>query len=126
MHPLFHLIAKRPQLLADHAEAYAGLVAAEIPRVSNAWKRKAMLSALALVGLLVGLTLAGVALMLWAVNPNLDWPGAWPLIAVPLVPIAAALGCLLAAQAASERAPFDELRVQVQADMAMLREAAAL
>lgn len=126
MHPFFHLIATRPQLLADHAEAYADLVADEIPRVSNAWKRKAMLSAVALVGLLVGMTLAGVALMLWAVNPNLAWPAAWPLVAVPLVPIAAALACGIAAQSASERAAFDDLRVQVKADMAMLREAAAL
>ena len=125
MHPLFHLIAKRPQLLADHAEAYAGLVAAEIPRVSNAWKRKAILSAVALVGLLVGMTLAGVALMLWAVNPNLIWPAGWPLVAVPLVPIAAALVCVIAAQSASERAAFDDLRIQVKADIAMLREAAA-
>ena len=128
MHPLFHLIATRPQLLADHAEAYAGLVAAEIPRVSSAFKRKLLLNALALVGLLVGLTLAGVALMLWALNPNpnLAWPAAWPLLVVPLVPTGAALACLIAAQARSERAAFAEVRSQATADMAMLREVAAL
>jgi len=69
--------------------------------------------------------LAGVALMLWAVNPTLVWPAGWPLVAVPLVPIAAALACAIAAQSASERAAFDDLRIQVKADMAMLREAAA-
>lgn len=126
MHPLFHLIATRPQLLADHAEAYAGLVAAEIPRVSTAFKRKFLLNALALIGLLVGLTLAGVALMLWALNPNLAWPAGWPLLVVPLVPIGAALVCLIAAQARSERAAFADVRIQATADMAMLREAAAL
>jgi len=47
------------------------------------------------------------------------------LIAVPLVPILAALACAMAAQASGERAAFDELRVQVRADMAMLREASA-
>ena len=126
MHPLFHLIATQPQLLADHAQAYAGLVAAEIPRVSSTFKRKLLLNALALIGLLVGLTLAGVALMLWALNPNLAWPAAWPLLVVPLVPTAAALACLIAAQARSERAAFADVRSQATADMAMLREVAAL
>ena len=126
MHPLFHLIAKHPQLLADHAEAYAGLVAAEIPRASTAFKRKLLLNALALVTLLVGLMLAGVALMLWSLNPSLAWPAAWPLLAVPLLPIGVALVCLIAAQARSDRAVFADLRIQATADMAMLREAAAL
>ena len=45
-HPLFHLLATRPQLLADHVEACAALVAAEVPR-SAAWKRDALFSALA-------------------------------------------------------------------------------
>lgn len=126
MHPLFHLIATRPQLLADHAEAYAGLMAAEIPRVSDTLKRKLLLNGLALTGLVVGLTLAGVALMLWALNPNLAWPAAWPLLAVPLLPIGAAGVCLIAAQARSDSAAFADLRIQASADMAMLREAAAL
>jgi hypothetical protein len=126
MHPLFHLIATRPQLLADHAEAYAGLVAAEIPRLSTAFKRKLLLNALALIGLLVGLTLAGVALMLWSLNPSLGLPAGWPLLVVPLVPIGAALACLIAAQARSERAAFGDLRIQAKADIAMLREVQAL
>mgnify|MGYP000688444286 CR=1 FL=1 len=125
MHPLLHLIAKRPQLLADHAEAYVGLVADELPRVSNAWKRKAVLFAMAMVGLLVGLTLIGVALMLSVVNPGLELTASWPLIAVPLIPILAGLVCFVAAQSDSGRPAFDDLRVQVKADVAMLREAAA-
>ena len=75
---------------------------------------------------LVGLTLAGVALMLWTLNPNLAWPAAWPLLVVPLVPTGAALACLIAAQARSERAAFADVRSQATADMAMLREVAAL
>ena len=64
--------------------------------------------------------------MLWAVNPNLAWPAAWPLLVVPLVPTVAALACLIAAQARSERAAFADVRSQATADMAMLREVAAL
>ena len=125
MHPLFHLIASRPQLLADHAQAYAELVAAEIPRVSAAWKRSALLTAAAVLGMALALGLAGVALMLWAVLPEASMRAQWALLVVPLVPLTAALVCLLAAQRGGERAAFDELRLQVQADIGMLREAAA-
>lgn len=125
MHPLFHLIASRPQLLADHALAYAELVAAEIPRVSAAWKRSALLTAAAVLGVALALGLAGVALMLWAVLPEASMRAPWALLVVPLVPLTAALVCLLAAQRGGERAAFDELRLQVQADIGMLREAAA-
>lgn len=125
MHPLFHLITRQPQLLADHAQAYAELVAAEIPRVSAAWKRSALLNAAALFGVTVALALAGVALMLWAVLPEASMRAPWALLVVPLVPLTVALVCMLAAQRGGERAAFDELRLQVQADIGMLREAAA-
>lgn len=122
MHPLLHLIATQPQLLADHAEAYAELVAAEIGNVSAAWKRRAMLNAVALCCLVVAAVLAGVALMLWAVIPAAPMQALWVLIAVPLTPIAVAVGCLLAARPQDDGNPFDNVRRQVKADMAMLRE----
>ena len=86
MHPLFHLIATRPQLLADHAEAYAALVAAEAPRIAAAWKRSALLNVLALCSLAVGLVLTGVALMLVAAMPEAAMRAPWVLLAVPLLP----------------------------------------
>lgn len=124
MHPLLHLIAARPQLLADHAQAYAALVAEEVERASAAWKRSALLNAAALFGATVAVALAGVALMLWTVVPNSQMRTAWALIVVPLVPLAAALVCLLVARQGGGRAPFDDLRLQVTADIAMLRELA--
>lgn len=126
MHPLLHLIATRPHLLADHAEAYAELVAAEIGSVSAAWKRRAMLNAVALCCLGVAAVLAGVALMLWAVIPAAPVQALWVLIAVPLVPMAMAVWCVLAAQPQGDDGPFDNVRRQVKADMAMLREVSAL
>lgn len=125
MHPLLRLIASRPQLLADHAQAYAELVAEEIPRVSAAWKRSALFTAAAAFGTTLALGLAGVALMLWAVLPEASMRAPWALLVVPLVPLAAALACVVAARRGSERAAFDELRLQVQADIGMLREVAA-
>jgi len=38
IHPLLRLIATQPQLLADHAEAYAGLVSDDIGKTAAVWK----------------------------------------------------------------------------------------
>jgi len=122
MHPLLHLIATRPQLLAHHAEAYAELVASEIGKVSAAWKRRAMLKAMALCCLGVAAVLAGVALMLWAVIPAAQVQAPWTLIVAPLFPVAVAVWCLLMARWQGDIGSFDNLRRQVQADMSMLRE----
>jgi len=125
MHPLLKLIATRPQLLAEHAQAYAELAAIELPRAASAWKRQALLHALALLGLLASLLLAGVALMLWATLPSLSMPAPWLLIAVPLMPGAGAMACLIALQARSERNGLAGLQHQVSADLGMLRDAVA-
>lgn len=123
IHPLFLLIATRPQLLADHAEAYAELVATEVGHVSATWKRRSLLYALALSCLAVAAVLAGVALMLWAVIPIASMQAPWVLIVAPLLPMALAAGCLLAARSPGDASGFDTIRQQIKADLAMLREA---
>lgn len=123
IHPLFLLIATRPQLLADHAEAYAELVSADVAHVCATWKRRSLLYALALYGLAVGVLLAGVALMLWAVTPAASIHAPWALIAAPGVPVALALWCLLAARSQGHASGFENIRQQMKADLAMLREA---
>ena len=125
MHPLLHLIATQPQLLADHAEAYADLVAEEIGDFSSTWKRRALLNAVALCSIGVAAVLAGVALMLWAVIPEAPIRAVWALIAAPLLPVAVALWCRIAARTQSGGTAFDRIRQQVTADRAMLREASA-
>ncbi len=123
MHPLLKLIATRPQLLAEHAQAYAELAAAEVPRVTSAWKRKALLYAVALLALLAAMLLGGTALMLWAVLPAPPMPAAWLLVVVPMLPVAAAVACLFAARAGGHDG--SELKQQLVADLAMFKEAAA-
>ncbi len=125
LHPLLQLIATQPQLLAEHAEAYAEMVAAQIGTVSAVWKRRAMLNAVALCCLSVAAGLAGVALMLWAVIPPADIQAPWALLAGPLLPAAAAAACLVAARAGDTVGSFDALRQQLRADILMLREASA-
>lgn len=125
MHPLFALVANRPHLLADHAEAYSELLVAEVGRVSAEWKRRALLNAAALAGLTVATALAGVALMLWSALPQVSAAGAWTLVAVPLAPALAALYCVVTGRDSGQREAFDSLREQVKADLTMLREVAA-
>lgn len=121
MHPLLRLIATHPQLLVDHVEAYADLLVEEIGHVSNTWKRRTLLQAVALCSVGVAAMLAGVAMMLWAVVPLAEMPTPWALVAAPLLPIATAIGCWVAAhQLASKN--FDNLRQQIKVDMGLLRE----
>ena len=124
MHPLLNVIATRPQLLAEHAQAYAELLAAELPRATAAWKRQALLNGLAWLGLLATLLLGGVALMLWAALPAAAMPAAWLLIAVPLLPAVGAILCLIAAPSGVERKLLGDLCQQLGADAKMLHEAA--
>ncbi|OHC79482.1 MAG: hypothetical protein A3H24_05820 [Rhodoferax sp. RIFCSPLOWO2_12_FULL_60_11] len=122
IHPLFLLIATRPQLLADHAEAYAELVATELGQVSAAWRRRALLYAVALACLAAAAVLAGVALMIWAAIPVATMQAPWALVVVPLLPMAAAVGCLLAVRSRGDASGFDNIQQQMKADLAMLRE----
>jgi hypothetical protein len=125
MHPLLRLIISRPLLLAQHAEAYGELVAAEFGAVSAAWKRRALLNAVAVCCLGVAAVLGGVSLMLWAVVPAPQIHAEWALLAAPLIPVALAAGCMLAARerGAASGASFDRIREQLKADLAMLQAA---
>lgn len=125
VHPLLHLIATRPQLLAEHAEAYAELVASEFGTVSSGWKRRALLNAAALCGTGVGAVLGGVALMLWAVIPATQIQAPWALVVAPVLPLAAAACCAWAARIDEESPAFESVRRQLRADVALLREVGA-
>jgi uncharacterized membrane protein YqjE len=125
LHPLLHLVTSQPHLLAEHAEAYAELFGEELSAASAQWKRKAILNAVALCGLGVGVVLAGVALMLWAVIPPADIQAPWALIVAPLLPLLGAVACLLAARQGTGTGSFATMREQVKADMAMLRQVSA-
>jgi hypothetical protein len=125
MHPLLRLMASRPQLLTDHAEAYVELAAVEIGQVSADWTRRVALHAAGLCGLGVAAVLAGVAFMLWAALPASGMQAPWVLIVAPLLPFTVALGCLGWARARGPGAAFEVLRRQLRADLAMLREASA-
>ncbi len=124
IHPLLRLVATQPQLLADHAEAYAGLVGDELGRTVASFKQRLLLKAVALGLIAVTAILAGVALMLWAVIPAASMQAPWALIAAPGVPAVVAVLCLLVVRQPAVDT-FAELRQQLAADLVMLREVSA-
>ena len=125
IHPLLRLIATEPQLLGDHVEAYAELVGDEARKTGSAWGLRLGLYAAALCLIAVSLVLAGVALMLWASLPpsSFQWP--WLLVAVPATTLIAAVACALIARRNPLENAFDNVKKQLSADMAMLREVSA-
>ena len=123
IHPLFKLIATQPQLLADHVEAYAELVAGEVGAAAGRFKQGLVLQVVAIGCAGIGVVLAGVALMLWSTIPQAGMPAAWALWVVPCVPLLAAGLCLLAARGKPAQAALSKVGEQVRADLAMFREA---
>lgn len=121
IHPLLRLVATQPQLLADHAEAYAGLIGEEWSRTAASWQRRVLLNAgvLCLGG--VAIVLAGVSLMLWAAVPEsgMRWP--WVLVAAPIAPALLAALCAVVGRADGAD-PFADLKRQMAADLVMLRD----
>jgi len=124
MNPLLALLATRPQLLLDHAQAYAALFNEEFALAAAAWRRRVLLQALALCCLGVAAVLAGVATMLWF---TLAAPASalWVLITIPVIPLLLVLVCLLLARQPLPAAAFANMSRQINADLAMLRAAGA-
>ncbi len=125
IHPLLRLITTEPHLLGDHVEAYADLVGDEVKKSGAAWGLRLGLYAGALCLAGVGLVLAGVALMLWAALPASGIQMPWVLIAVPATPLVLAVACVLIARRNPVESAFGNVKKQLSADMAMLREVSA-
>jgi hypothetical protein len=125
IHPLLRLAATQPHLLGDHVEAYAALVGEEVSKVSTSLMMRVGLYLGALVLFAIGLTLVGVALMLRGTVPATDYSAGWALFVVPLTPFVLAAICVVVARAKPIEKPFDTVKKQLNADMAMLREVSA-
>lgn len=123
LHPIFHLVATQPQLLGQHAQAYGELVSSELSAQASVWSRRALLMAVALCLLAVTVTLAGVATMLCAASV-IESRSMWVLLVVPSVSGLAAIVCYVLARqrGTADAQAFSELRSQMQADLALLRE----
>ena len=124
LHPLIQLAATRPQLLLDHAAAWADLLGAECRPAVAARVQRLLLLALAALLLAVALVLGGTALMLWALVPA--QPGlpahAWAvLVTTPGAALLAAAACAVAARLRGDGGAAGRLLQQAQADWTLVR-----
>ena len=125
LHPLLRLAAPEPHLIGDHVEAYAALVGEEVSKVSTSLIVRLALYGAALCLVAVGLVLIGVALLFCAAVPASGYPAPWAMFVVPLAPFVIAVGCIVFARSRPTDKPFDTIKEQLNADMAMLREVGA-
>ena len=118
---VWRLALARPHLLAAHAAAYAALAQDEAAASRALMRRRALLLALCLGGLLVGTTLLGVALMLWASVPSGTLPMPGLLVVVPALPLLLAAWAAWALSRAESMPLWAALKLQAARDLALLR-----
>ena len=119
LHPLLRLALARPDLLANHASAYAELALDNAREVVADWQLRLVGWALLAVGVLLCLVFGGVALMLYGVVAAPSTP--WLLWAVPLAPLLLALvGAWLARRPAVPHRGISVAQ-QFETDLSLLR-----
>lgn len=115
------LLTERPELLMNHALAYAALAKGEIESAKREWIRRIVAGAIALAAALAFTVLAGVALMLdVTAQPHVGM--AWVLYAVPGSMLVVALVSLGVALSKGQPKPIS-LSEQLQLDMQAFRTA---
>lgn len=125
LHPVFRLAASQPQLLAEHAAGYAGLLAEELASSGAQLQRRITLQIVGLLGLMVAAILSGVAVLLWASLPVASLQQPWLLWFTPLVPALLGVLALWIAHSGNGQPAFATLREQFEQDAAMLRRTTA-
>ncbi|MEH0167417.1 hypothetical protein ABT392_21640 [Paucibacter sp. JuS9] len=115
------MLAARPQLLAEHGQAYVQLLGEESGEALAGWRRQLIWHLLAGLCLAMALLLAGTACLLAAALPLAQMPLPWLLLALPLLPLLAGLACWQQAGRAQARC-FVRLRQQLRADEVLLQE----
>lgn len=123
VHPLVKIATTRPHLLAEHASAYAELLADEVMTTAAQLKRRLIFELVGLNCLVVAAILIGVAAMLWAALPPGSVGSPWVLASAPAVPLAVGLWALTTGGSIAPADPFAVLRRQLAADAAVLNTA---
>ena len=125
LHPVFRLAASQPQLLAEHAAGYAGLLAEEVASSGAHIKRRITLQIVGLLSLMVSSILGGMSVLLWAALPAASLQQPWLLWFTPLVPAVLGATAILIAQNNTAPPAFTTLREQFAQDAALLRKTTA-
>jgi hypothetical protein len=121
VHPIFSVLITRPELVMDHVAGYAALVQEEASSVGTALIKRAIAWGIVVIGLLVFLVLAGVAVMLGAMQGEFHWS----LVIVPGIALAVSLVAWGVARQSLPGKAFTELRAQLDADAQALRTVGA-
>ena len=121
VHPIFSVLITRPELVMDHVAGYAALVQEEASSVGVEVAKRVIAWGVAVMGLVVFLVLAGVAVMLGAMHGEFHW-------VLVVAPGSALLLSVAAWSVARQRLPskaFTELKAQIDADAQALRAVGA-
>ena len=121
VHPIFSVLISRPELVMDHVAGYAALVQEEASTVGVQVAKRVIAWGVAVMGLVVFLVLAGVAVMLGAMHGEFHW-------VLVVAPGSALLLSVAAWSVARQRLPskaFTELKAQIDADAQALRAVGA-
>lgn len=119
LHPFISTLIRRPNLLVDHLGAYAELIREEASEAGVDLIQRVVVWALVVIGAMVFLILAGMALMLGATGPF-----HWALVAVPATALALTLAALIKARKPMSPSHFSEVKAQFDRDAQALRSAA--
>ena len=119
LHPLLRLALARPDLLADHASAYAELAVASAREALADWQLRLVGWALLGAGVLLCIVFSGVALMLYGAVAAPPTP--WLLWAVPIAPALLALWGAWLARRRGDGHRGVSVAQQFEADLALLR-----
>ena len=99
--------------------------AAESAYAVDQMRTNALVGAASAVLAVIGLVFAGVALLLCGALPVEDMPAAWLLVAVPALPLLAAIGGALWLKSRPPTPSFSRLREQRERDTGLMQEARA-
>ncbi len=119
LHPVFPALMRRPELLLDHAAGYLALMREEAHATSGQVISRVLSWAVAVLGFIMFVVLAGVAAMLWAVTQHLHWM----LFLVPGTALAVAAVAFMQARQPLPKPLLGELRRQLEEDAQALRAA---
>ncbi|MCD6076909.1 MAG: hypothetical protein K0R89_847 [Ramlibacter sp.] len=121
LHPIFSVLISKPELVMEHVAGYAALVRDEASTAGVQVAKRAIAWGVTLVSLLLFLILAGVALMLGAVNDRFHWA----LVVVPAIALVTAIAAFMVARKPLPDRAFGELKAQLDADAQVLRSIGA-
>lgn len=123
VHPLLKTLATRPELMAEHFDAYAALAAAEASEAAAAYRARLLWSIATGAFVLLALGFGGISLLLLGALPREAMPAPWLLALVPLLSLALAAACWITQRSRPAAAPFAQLRQQMAVDVALMRQA---